>query len=98
MASIKRQITDVEKQQVLQQQKRNGVLYCFAEDHPIDDETDVEFHHIKPHSEDGPSDPANIGAVCKVLAAAINSTVMAGENPTVGSTVWLPAESVAPGR
>ena len=34
----------------------------------------------------------------RVLAAAINSTVVAGENPTVGSTVWLPAESVAPGR
>ena len=33
-----------------------------------------------------------------VLAAAINSTVVAGENLTVGSTVWLPAESVAPGR
>jgi hypothetical protein len=33
-----------------------------------------------------------------LLAAAINSTVVAGENPTVGSTVWLPAESVAPGR
>src|SRR4051794_19500652 len=34
----------------------------------------------------------------RVLAAAINSTVVAGENPTVGSTVWLPAESIAPGR
>src|SRR5437868_868957 len=34
----------------------------------------------------------------RLLAAAINSTVVAGENPTVGSTVWLPAESVAPGR
>jgi hypothetical protein len=33
-----------------------------------------------------------------VLAAAVNSTVVAGENLTVGSTVWLPAESVAPGR
>ena len=33
-----------------------------------------------------------------LLAAAINSTVVAGENPTVDSTVWLPAESVAPGR
>jgi hypothetical protein len=45
------------------------------------------------------------GSLCRtytkpfdVLAAAINSTVVAGENPTVGSTVWLPAESVAPGR
>jgi hypothetical protein len=34
----------------------------------------------------------------ELLAAAINSAVVAGENPTVGSTVWLPAESVAPGR
>jgi hypothetical protein len=33
-----------------------------------------------------------------LLAAAVNSTVVAGENLTVGSTVWLPAESVAPGR
>jgi hypothetical protein len=33
-----------------------------------------------------------------LLAAGVNSTVVAGENPTVGSTVWLPAESVAPGR
>ena len=37
-------------------------------------------------------------ASTSLLAAAINSTVLAGENPTVGSTVWLPAESVAPGR
>jgi hypothetical protein len=33
-----------------------------------------------------------------VLAAAVNSTLVAGENLTVGSTGWLPAESVAPGR
>jgi hypothetical protein len=33
-----------------------------------------------------------------VLAAAVKLTVVAGENLTVGSTVWLPAESVAPGR
>ena len=31
----------------------------------IDDADDIEFHHIKPFSEDGPTDPANIGAVCK---------------------------------
>jgi hypothetical protein len=34
----------------------------------------------------------------EVLAAAVKLTVVAGENLTVGSTVWLPAESVAPGR
>ena len=65
MASLKRQITDLQKQQVREQQRRGGVLYCFADDHPIDDPDDIEFHHIRPFSEDGPTDPANIGAVCK---------------------------------
>ena len=65
MASLKRQITDSEKQQVLEQQRRQGVLYCFVDDHPIESDEDVEFHHIKPFSEDGPTEVANIGAVCK---------------------------------
>ena len=65
MATLKRQITDAEKMRVLDQQRRDGNLYCFAADHPIDEEGDVEFHHIKPFSESGLSDPANIGAVCK---------------------------------
>lgn len=65
MASLKRQISDIKKKQVLDQQRRNGTLFCFAEDHPVDDDSEVEFHHVKPFSEDGPSDPANIGAVCK---------------------------------
>jgi len=33
-----------------------------------------------------------------VLAAGVNSTLVADENLTVGSTVWLPAEGLAPGR
>ena len=37
-------------------------------------------------------------SLMNLLAAAVNSTVVADENLTVGSTVWLPAESVAPGR
>jgi hypothetical protein len=65
LASLKRQITEPEKQYVLAQQRRNGVLYCFVDDHPIDDEGGVEFHHIKPFSEDGPSEIANIGGVCR---------------------------------
>ena len=36
--------------------------------------------------------------ILRMLAAVVNTTVVAGENLTVGSTVWLPAESVAPGR
>jgi hypothetical protein len=35
---------------------------------------------------------------CAVLAAVVNTTVVADENLTVGSTVWLLAESLAPGR
>ena len=34
----------------------------------------------------------------ELLAAVVNTTVMAGDNLTVGSAVWLPAESLAPGR
>lgn len=33
-----------------------------------------------------------------VLAAVVNTTVVADENLTVGSTVWLPAASIDPGR
>jgi hypothetical protein len=33
-----------------------------------------------------------------LFAAVVNTTVVAGEDLTVGSTVWLPAERVAPGR
>jgi hypothetical protein len=51
MASLKRQIIDSEKQQVLAQQRRGGALYCFVDDHPIESDGDVEFHHIKPFSE-----------------------------------------------
>jgi hypothetical protein len=59
MASIKRQISDSEKLEVLAKQRRNGILFCFVDDHPIEAETDVEFHHIKPFSEDGPTEIAN---------------------------------------
>ena len=65
MASLKRQISDREKEQVLVQQRRNGVLYCFVDDHPVADGEEVEFHHISPFSENGPTEVANIGAVCK---------------------------------
>jgi hypothetical protein len=65
MASVKRQLSGPEKQQVLAQQRRNGVLYCFVDDHPVENEDEVEFHHIKPFSEQGPTEIGNIGAVCK---------------------------------
>ena len=41
---------------------------------------------------------ADVRLMSVLLAAAVNSTVVAGENPTVGSSVWLPAASIALGR
>jgi len=38
---------------------------AFVDDDPVEDHGEVEFHHIKPFSEDGPTEIANIGAVCK---------------------------------
>ena len=40
-------------------------FYCFVDDRLVENEGDVEFHHIKPFSEDGPTEMAKIGAVCK---------------------------------
>jgi hypothetical protein len=46
----------------------------------------------------GSSATAPFRGAVQLLTAGVNSTVVAGENLTVGSTVWLPAESLAPGR
>lgn len=72
MASLKRQITEPEKEAVLAQKRRNGLLFCFVDDHRIEDGHEVEFHHIKPFSEDGPTEVENIGAVCKRRMRALS--------------------------
>jgi hypothetical protein len=74
MATLKRQLTEPEKKQVLAQQGRNGVLYCFVDDHPIEDENDVEFHHIKPFSEDGrPTSGTSVQFARTTIAASAHS-------------------------
>jgi hypothetical protein len=57
----KRQLSDIEKQKVLEDHGRR----CFIDGEPISEEEPVEFHHIKPFSEDGPTALANIAPVCK---------------------------------
>ncbi len=54
-----RQITEKEKQDVL---ARQG-LRCFIDNHPVDSAVDLEFDHINPYSEGGPSTVDN--GVCK---------------------------------
>ncbi len=57
----RRQITAAEKAAVLEQQG----LRCFIDGHPVDSEADLEFDHIEPFAEGGPTDLHNIAAVCK---------------------------------
>jgi hypothetical protein len=54
-------LTDQQKQQLL---KRDGMC-CFIDGHPIDSIADVQYDHIKPVAEDGPTDLGNMAVVCK---------------------------------
>jgi hypothetical protein len=57
----RRQITELEKQQVLHRQG----LKCFIDGHPVGSADDFEYDHVWPYSEGGPSEIENIAAVCK---------------------------------
>ena len=57
----KRQLSDIEKQKVFEQHGRR----CFVDGEPIPEEGTIEYHHIKPFSDDGPTTIENIAPVCK---------------------------------
>ncbi|MGH2966208.1 MAG: HNH endonuclease [Solirubrobacterales bacterium] len=57
----KRQISQADRQEVL---ARQG-LRCFIDNHPVADASDLEFDHIHPYAEGGPSRTENIAAVCR---------------------------------
>lgn len=57
----KRVLTDAEKDKVVAQHGRR----CFVDGAPISPEEPLEFHHIKPFSQDGPTSTDNIAPVCK---------------------------------
>jgi len=59
--ATRRQITEAEKAQVLESHGRK----CFIDGAPFGDDEVVEYHHIKPFSEDGPTTPDNIAPVCR---------------------------------
>lgn len=61
VSMAKRQITEAEKQQVLERQG----LKCFIDDHPVAGAEELEYDHVWPFSEGGPSTIQNIAAVCK---------------------------------
>lgn len=57
----RRQISEAEKQNIL---KRHG-RRCFMDGEPIPEAEVIEFHHIKPFSEGGPTTPDNVAPVCR---------------------------------
>lgn len=62
----KRQLSDAEKQQVIEQQtEADGSLRCFISGEVIGPEDDVEYDHVHPFSKDGATDLVNIKAVLK---------------------------------
>jgi hypothetical protein len=63
----KRQLSDAEKQVVVQNQReRDGSLRCFISGEVIDPNSDeVEFDHVQAFATDGPTDIINVKAVLK---------------------------------
>lgn len=61
----RRQVSENEKQGLVAAHTKDGVLRCFVDNHPIESLGDVEFHHIKPYSQGGPTEVDNIAPVCK---------------------------------
>lgn len=57
----RRQLSDHEKQEVLEQHGRR----CFIDGEPIPEEQAIEFHHIKPFSLGGRTTLDNIAPVCR---------------------------------
>ena len=62
---LKRQLTDKEKEELIKEYMRDGSLRCFVDNHPIEDISQVDFHHISPRCERGPTTIDNMAPVCK---------------------------------
>jgi hypothetical protein len=60
----RRQISEKEKTSVVESHTKDGKIRCFIDNHPMD-LGEVEFHHIKAYSLDGPTELSNIAPVCK---------------------------------
>ena len=63
--SIHRDPTEEEKVKIKNQHTSDGKIRCFVDNHPIDNEADIEYHHIKPFSRTGPTEAQNLAPVCK---------------------------------
>ena len=63
---MKRQISDSEKQILLEKnRKKDGKIYCFIDNEPIEDEKNIHFDHIDPFAKSEDTSLDNIAPVCK---------------------------------
>jgi len=62
---IHREPTEIEKKEIIKQHTKDGKIRCFVNNHPIENESDVDFHHIKPFSHKGPTEITNLAPICK---------------------------------
>lgn len=63
--AIHREPNDREKTIIKEQHIEEGKIRCFVNNHPIEEESDIEYHHIKPYSKSGPTEVSNLAPVCK---------------------------------
>ena len=62
---MRRNPTNEEKATIIKNHTKDGKIRCFIDDHPIDSDKEIEFHHIKPFSLGGDTDIGNLAPVCK---------------------------------
>ena len=61
--SIHRELT--EKEEALKKHTHDGKVHCFFNNHPIEDESNIDFHHFKPYLLKGPTKLSNLASICK---------------------------------
>ncbi len=62
--AIHREPNETEKKTINEQHTKDGKVRCFVNDHPIENEADIDYHHIRPFSLGGPTEEANLAPVC----------------------------------
>ncbi|MFC2033224.1 HNH endonuclease [Chloroflexota bacterium] len=62
--AIHREANEVEKKTINEQHTKDGLVRCFVNGHPIDNEKDIDYHHVKPFSLGGATEVENLAPVC----------------------------------
>lgn len=61
---IHRVATEEEKKAINAQHTTEGKVRCFVNNHPIDNEEEIDYHHVQPFSLGGPTEIENLAPVC----------------------------------